>query len=117
MAAPVAQVAAPAAPAVSIAYSTLNAPADGYIVERDLGIVFGVAIGANYNLTFNIQKAMQNAVQSIEQSRNSAMATMGQSAAARGANIVLGVTFDTEREGGYSIVTCSGTACVVRAKA
>ena len=111
MAAPV------AAPAANVAFSTLNAPADGYIIERDLGIVFGVAIGASYKITFSIQKAMQHVVKSIEESRNSAMITMGQSAAARGANIVLGVTFDTEREGGYSIVTCSGTACVVKAKA
>lgn len=105
-----------AAPVATIAFSTLNAPAEGYIVERDLGVVFGTAIGANFNITFNVEKALMDAAKSIEQTRMAAMNQMGQQCAARGGNIVLGVSFDTDKVNAYSVVTCWGTACVVKAR-
>eukprot|EP00117_Sycon_ciliatum_P049790 scpid102523/ scgid0356/ len=101
--------------APGIAYSTLQTPADGYVVERDLGVVFGTAMGTNYSVTFSVTKAMQKEAQAIEQTRVAAMNNMGQQAASRGANIVLGVAFDMERVQGIAIVTCWGTACVVKA--
>lgn len=103
-----------AAPVASVAFSTLNSPAEGYIVERDLGVVFGTAVGANYTVSFSVKKALAEAARSIEQTRVAAMNEMGQQCAARGGNIVLGVSFDADRVQGTSVVTCWGTACVVK---
>ena len=108
-------MAAPPTAAPSVAYSTLSRPAEGFIVERDLGVVFGTGVGANLSTTFSVTKAMQQYAQNVEQTRVAAMNQMGQQAVSRGANIVLGVSFDAEKVQGISLVTCWGTACVVRA--
>ncbi len=105
---------------MSLLVSTMN-DVPGWRVDRVLGEVTGLTVrsrnvGAQIGAGFKalVGGELRGLTKQLQQSRDEAMARLVEASAARGANAVLAMRFDSNEVGnGYQEIVAYGTAVVI----